>query len=556
MKAAIYRALQLPLLTIELKQMAAAKRTYVVRFAYAATLFGVAGWLFFYTAASDTKVFGRGLELFLNLMWIQFFGLCLIVPATTCGVIAEEKGRNTLGVLLLSPLGGFRIVSQKLLSRLVPMFSFVLLSLPLLAVAYSYGGVTNAQLFMGIVLLLLSCAQIGAISILMSVLCRTTVTALMSTYAVFLLTLFSCVLFWPIHFVSSEELTGAPIAMSVLISGGCILAASFSLVSRAFQNTHNYLLQFQREVDRFVADANRLVGDIELFKEPDNKPQFNPVRWRETDRRALGRTRYLLRILFAVELPLIFIASMVTGPAFPAVHSVMRGLLWLGSLILLSAYGASLIAGERSRGTLDVLLTTPLTGRSILIEKSSGLRRLFIVLAVPLITLPVIEYVRAPVSPDGLNVLVQNFIWSVVSVIVWLQVVSWFALWASTRVKTQTSASFLVMSTVGGILLVPLLVMTIVKTGGGSDSIVNLFALVSPTHILATLSPFTKSYYGLPAIPTWILLVHFGILGAMIIVFRKLALRDIDVTLGRIPEGFVLDKSQAPPEAHEPSTSG
>lgn len=553
MKSAIYRAVQLPLLIIELKRMAASKRTYVFRFVYAATLFGVACWLFFSASASNASALGRGATLFRQLVNVQFAGLCLVIPATTCGVIAEEKGRETLGVLLLCPLGGFRIVTQKLMSRLVPMFSFVLLSLPLLAVAYSYGGVSDPLLVMGTVILLLTCLQVGALSVLMSVLCRTTVVALMSTYVIILLTFFSCVALWPLYYLPTgpEPVVSLwPVVLCLVFSGVCIFAAALSLVSRVFQSTQNYLLQFQGSVDRFAADANRLVGNIELLQETNNKPKFKPVQWRETDRRSLGRKRYLIRVLILVELPLIFIAALVTQPIGLS-HSALRVMLWLGGAILLGTYGASLIAGERSRNTLDVLLTTPLAGRTILIEKSSGLRRLVLVAAVPLMTLPIIEYMRQPGVLNGFEVNIMSFVWSVVAALVWLPAIAWFALWVSTRVPSQTRASLLVLGTLGLVILVPTIVVAVLKTSGASDSVVNLLALFGPAQIQATLSPFAKQYFGLPTIPAWILIVHFAVVASLIFVFRWLALRDIEVTLGRIPVGFVLDESKAPKEALE-----
>ena len=226
-------------------------------------------------------------------------------------------------------------------------------------------------------------------------------------------------------------------------------------------------------------------------------------------------------------------------------------MLWLGGAILLGTYGASLIAGERSRNTLDVLLTTPLAGRTILIEKSSGLRRLVLVAAVPLMTLPIIEYMRQPGVLNGFEVNIMSFVWSVVAALVWLPAIAWFALWVSTRVPSQTRASLLVLGTLGLVILVPTIVVAVLKTSGASDSVVNLLALFGPAQIQATLSPFAKQYFGLPTIPAWILIVHFAVVASLIFVFRWLALRDIEVTLGRIPVGFVLDESKAPKEALE-----
>ena len=217
--------------------------------------------------------------------------------------------------------------------------------------------------------------------------------------------------------------------------------------------------------------------------------------------------------------------------------------------MLVGTYGAGLIAGERQRGSLDILLTTPLTGRSILIEKSSGLRRIIIVAAIPIITLAIIEYVRSPAMVTGFTAVVMDFVWSVVSVLVWLPAVAWLSLWISTRIRSQTVATITVLCIVGGVLLVPTLVAAVVHIGGGSNDLLRYFALVSPTQIQATLSPFTRNYYDLPQIPTWVLLVHFALVSVSIVVFRKLSLRNIDVVLGRIPEGYTIDESQIPEEA-------
>lgn len=548
MKSAVWKAIQLPLLMIELRQLATARRTYVVRFCYAAVLFSLACWLFYGANASDTSVLGRGRDVFLRLFQVQFWALCVLVPAVTCGVIAEEKGRDTLGVLLLSPLGGVRITTQKLLSRLVPMFSFVLLSLPLLAVAYSYGGVSNEQLGAGIVLLLLACAQIGSLSVLMSVWGRTTMEAMVMTYAVFAASVFTCLPLWPIYYITDQSWSAVPLLVSVVFSSVCIALAATSLVSRAFQNTHNYLLQFQLSVDRFVADVNRMAGGIRLFAENDTGPGMHPVRWRETDRKSLGRVRYLARILILTELPLIFVAAMVESPV-GLVHGVLRTVLWTLAIVLLGAQGATTIAGERSRGTLDVLLTTPLAGESILREKLSGLIRLLIVVAAPLLTLFVIEYVRAGMAMPGTVALGTGLVFSGVSVFVLLPFVVALSVCVSTRVRSQTRASLIVLAVMGFLVVGPVVLFAVLRTAGVGENGLVWLGLIGPAIVQGSLSPWLRQAFALPQIPVGLLLAHLGLYAAAGFCLWRLALRDIDRRLGRVPDGFVIDESQAPEEA-------
>src|SRR5258708_29390882 len=135
----------LPLLAKELLEQSARKRTYVVRVAYACLSFAAA-WLLFYDllrmgVTTPQAALGSGRQMFAVLMKLQFTGIYLIMPAVTCGVLAHEKEQNTLGLLFLTKLGPWTILFEKLFSRLFPMCCFLLMSLPLLAYAYSLGGV-------------------------------------------------------------------------------------------------------------------------------------------------------------------------------------------------------------------------------------------------------------------------------------------------------------------------------------------------------------------------------------------------------------------------------
>ena len=99
MKLAIPR-LGLPLLAKELVEQAARQRTYVVRIVYAVLLF-VAGFSFYYQivarySSTPFAALGQGRELFVSIMMLQFMGICLFMPAMTCGVITLEKERNSL----------------------------------------------------------------------------------------------------------------------------------------------------------------------------------------------------------------------------------------------------------------------------------------------------------------------------------------------------------------------------------------------------------------------------------------------------------------------------
>src|SRR5262245_86896 len=143
----------LPLLGKELIEQAARKRTYVIRTLYASLLFFVCCLMFYDTlrigATSPFAVLGRGRQMYDILVGLQFAGIYLFMPALACGVITHEKERASLQLLFLTRLGPWTILFEKLTSRLVPMFGFLLLSLPLLAYAYTLGGISPGHLWNG-----------------------------------------------------------------------------------------------------------------------------------------------------------------------------------------------------------------------------------------------------------------------------------------------------------------------------------------------------------------------------------------------------------------------
>src|SRR5262249_47798855 len=122
-------------------------------------------------------------EMFEWLMKLQFAGIYLFMPAITCGVLAHEKEQRTLGLLFLTRLGPWTILFEKLSSRLVPMCCFLLLSLPLVAHAYGIGGITRAHLLFGVWMLVITVLQVGALALACSAWFRTTLGALVGTYA-------------------------------------------------------------------------------------------------------------------------------------------------------------------------------------------------------------------------------------------------------------------------------------------------------------------------------------------------------------------------------------
>ena len=392
MLAALRKHLGMPLLAKELAEQAVRRRTYIVRFLYTAVLFSVGLFIIYGRGASGgVAKLGQGQEMFNQMFRLQFGAIILVLPATCAGALAGEKERESLSLLLLTTIPRGLIVLQKLLSRVIPMLAFVVLSFPLMATAYSFGGVQTSQLFISLVFLVLLTVTVGAVSIMCSTYCRTTVEAYVASYFCLL---GMSVFIGPVMSSMSEQadLTAGLVVTCTLFAPftlGAFLLSCLFLYDRAFVPPKNFLMSIFRWVDGFFNNMNHVTGGVVLVQDGDPYPDADPIGWRETAKKSLGTFRYLFRILVMIELPILLISQMVRINLVQTESSMSMLLyaVWCIALVLTAIHSASVVSTERSRQTLDVLLVSPISGREILSRKLSGVRRLFWTLMVPFTTI-------------------------------------------------------------------------------------------------------------------------------------------------------------------------
>ncbi|MBI3864188.1 MAG: ABC transporter permease subunit [Planctomycetia bacterium] len=473
----IKRLFELPLLSKELNEQAAQRRTYLIRFLYGAVLFTAACGMFYGTflqGGGSTGGLGQGRQMFEKLVGLQFWTIYLFLPAVSCGCLTLEKERNTLGLLLITTLSPWQIVLQKLLGRLVPMLTFVILSFPLMAVAYSFGGFTEDYLWSGIVLLVVTCLEAAALSVMCSAWYSTTVEAFIANYVLFLVLFFMLPFGWgPWLFARASDVSFAEtlvrLWLPLTFTGGFLLAARLFLPARAFVPPKNVLLGLFQKLDRLFTEANTITGGVVLVKDGDPLPGIEPVAWRETTKKSLGTFRYLFRVLVALEVPLIIVCAslQISTPGGPDVREVSRLLyiLWCLGAAMIIVHGASVIASERTRQTLDVLLATPLSGAQILFEKLHGVRRLIRVLLVPFFTIFLFE----AWWHQGSEYRWLHLALSAGTLAVYIPLVTWLALWMGLYVRSQMKAVLTTIALLAGWLLVPDIVRAIVVDMAGSQ---------------------------------------------------------------------------------------
>lgn len=644
----------LPLLVKELTEQSARRRTYVLRVLYATLLYGL--FAMFVNDRmrylSPTQMLGQGGTILELLLGLEYAGIYLLLPAMMAGVVAAEKERDTFVLLLITDLPPWEILLQKWLGRVVPMACFILLGLPLMGVAYAYGGISPSQLWIGVAGLACAVLQVSAVGLMWSCYCRSTAGAFVATYLTLLALYFGpmvvCgflyMLGFPgfvgrpprdellfllppyafqrynsttINLLSNAStivwssasgfywtLANAPAVLqqhhyglSGFLALPSILATSIKALSpilgllwllwipgsalvffvlarlfvvrRAMVQPRNVLLAFFRYLDRRMHQANRLTGGIVLLKSADRLPDDRPVAWRELTKRALSKPHYLLRVLLVIELPVIVLASftLALGGANNGPAIILNFLIWALVALLVVVQAASAMASERGHQTLDVLLSTPLTGRRIVLEKTAGLRRLIIVMMIPMLSMLVLQvwwrgtgnqYFR---NGDFTSGATSYGVMSFLAIAVYLPLLAWFGLWVGMWSRNPSRAILLALSVfVGWCLLPELVTMCFPRSWGNAagELVCNAFTFITgsatyqtqanmyrePRLIFFFLSPgsviFDIETNELRPIDAFaimaVYIAHFAACAGLLVLFRTLALRRADRYLGRVPD--------------------
>jgi hypothetical protein len=145
----------------------------------------------------------------------------MIAPSFTSGQISLEREKQTLDLLITTPLRPGAIIIGKLLTALAFVVLMVVSAIPICAIVLMYGGATIQDIVRQQALLLAVAIGFGAIGIFASALMRRTQAATVLAYSVVLtLTLGSAMLhaFW--NQVAADDnpfnLSGDPVAPEAL----------------------------------------------------------------------------------------------------------------------------------------------------------------------------------------------------------------------------------------------------------------------------------------------------------------------------------------------------
>jgi ABC-type transport system involved in multi-copper enzyme maturation permease subunit len=149
------------------------------------------------SAAFASAAIGQGI--FAALLFLETLQVAFLAPSSTAGSISLEREKQTLDMLVATPITSVAIVLGKLLSALTYVFLLIVASVPLTAVVFVYGGVGPEDVLRGYAVLLATALGLGAFGLLCSSLVkRTQAATAMSIFGVLAVTIGSLfvLVFW------------------------------------------------------------------------------------------------------------------------------------------------------------------------------------------------------------------------------------------------------------------------------------------------------------------------------------------------------------------------
>jgi ABC-type transport system involved in multi-copper enzyme maturation permease subunit len=352
-------------------------------------------------------------ESFFNaLAGIQLTMVLLVAPAATAGALCHDRARGILAQMATTDLSDAEIVLGKLFSRLAPILGLLACALPVVALAALLGGI-DGQALVSLFVVSAALAVLGcALALSISVEVAKTHEVIMAVLALMTCWLNSLPIWMgtartygfdgpPEWFYKTNPfvVVYAPYSwpghvgpLDVAIFVFFALAISAGLTAMTIARLRRFVLpaearQRGRRVRAFARGMPALRDGMATIRNwlarlPGPSLEGNPVLWREWHR---NRPSRMARILWGL-----YWLGAIAGTGIGVYHAITYGMdtpaggfVLFTSLVLQSSLGLMLLSAqaptslveERVRGSLDAVMTTPLSTRSIVWGKWLGAYR-------------------------------------------------------------------------------------------------------------------------------------------------------------------------------------
>jgi ABC-type transport system involved in multi-copper enzyme maturation permease subunit len=127
------------------------------------------------TSAFASAAIGQGI--FAALLFLMTLQVVFLASSSTSGAISLEREKQTLELLIATPISSIAIIIGKLLSALVYVFLLIAASIPLMAVVFVYGGIGPEDVLRGYIVLIATSLGLGSFGLFCSSLVKRTTAA-------------------------------------------------------------------------------------------------------------------------------------------------------------------------------------------------------------------------------------------------------------------------------------------------------------------------------------------------------------------------------------------
>ncbi len=175
-----------PMIRKELRQRMRERRGWILPSLYLLVLGAVVAFAYFLSTdnlRSNTQGSTVGVALFLTLAYAQLALLLLMAPIFSAGSITIEKEQRTLAALLTSLLTAWQIWWGKFVSSLLFVLLLLVTSLPVLSMAFAFGGIGPWEIFSATITTVIILAFMSAIGLYCSSAFRRSIHATAVSYA-------------------------------------------------------------------------------------------------------------------------------------------------------------------------------------------------------------------------------------------------------------------------------------------------------------------------------------------------------------------------------------
>jgi ABC-type transport system involved in multi-copper enzyme maturation permease subunit len=169
----------------ELRGRMRGRRAFVILTIYLLLLGGIAWMVELIMERNTASALGSssyagapiGQGIFAALLMLETLQVAFLAPAATAGAISLEREKQTLELLVVTPISSIAIVLGKLLSALVYVWLLIAASIPLTAAVFVYGGVAPDDVLRGYLVLIVTALGLGSFGLFCSSLVKRTQAA-------------------------------------------------------------------------------------------------------------------------------------------------------------------------------------------------------------------------------------------------------------------------------------------------------------------------------------------------------------------------------------------